>query len=93
MFLNQINNFLAGNNIYEKLVSDKVRFKSGFRQDTETALVKVVNDLRITIDRNVSIPVLLHLSAAFDPVAFDPVDGTKELIDLSGMVLNWFRTY
>ncbi|KAI2647989.1 putative RNA-directed DNA polymerase from transposon BS [Labeo rohita] len=86
----QINDFLMGNNIYEK-------FQSGFRQghSTETALVKVVNDLRISMDiNNISVLVLLDLSAAFDTVDHDILlNRLKEYTGLTGTVLNWFKTY
>ena len=57
----QINSFLEGNNIVEEI-------QSGFRKyhRTETALTKVIGDLRLTSSENkVSVLVLLDLSAAF----------------------------
>ena len=44
-------------------------FQSGFRGNMETALVKIVNDLRLSADKNnVSILILLDLSATFDTI-------------------------
>src|SRR4029434_4095671 len=74
----QLNNFLDANCAFDT-------FQSGFRSNhsTETALVKVVNYLRINADsKKRSVLALLDLSAAFD--TFD---------GLAGPVLNWFRTY
>ena len=63
----QLNTFLNENSILEK-------FKSGFRSNhsTETALVKIVNDLRLANDLNkVSILILFDLSATFDTIEHD----------------------
>ena len=86
----QINSFLKENNIMEEL-------QSGFRTNhsTETALTKIVSDLRLNSDANkVSILVLLDLSAAFDTIDHDIlINRLEKLVGLSDRVLNWFRTY
>ena len=86
----QLNDFLVSNNSFDI-------FQSGFRShhSTETALVKVINDLRMNTDsRKLSVLVLLDLSAAFDTVDHDIlIERLENWIGLSGPVLNWFRTY
>lgn len=87
---NQLNDYLNSSCIYEK-------FQSGFRphHSTETAHVKVLNDLRMNMDdNNLSILVLFDLSAAFDTVDNNiHIDRLQNCVGLSGLVLHWFRTY
>ena len=87
---NQLNEFLSANGVLDC-------FQSGFRKNhsTETALVKVLNDLWINSDlKMLSILVLLDLSAAFDTVDHDIlIKRLENLVGLSGPVLEWFRTY
>ena len=77
---NQLLSALESHNIFE-------RFQSGFRKkhSTETALLKVTNDLlRIADEGLCSVLILLDLSAAFDTI--DPcilLDRLKQLVGLS----------
>ena len=86
----QLNVFLNDNDILDK-------FQSGFRShhSTETALVKIVNDLRMNTDsKALSILVLLDLSAAFDTIDHEIlIERLEKWVGLSGPVLNWLRTY
>uniref|UniRef100_A0A671UM61 Reverse transcriptase domain-containing protein n=1 Tax=Sparus aurata TaxID=8175 RepID=A0A671UM61_SPAAU len=90
LVFNQVNDFLNRNNILEK-------HQSGFRRNhsTETALVKILNDIRWNLDnKKLTVLVLLDLSAAFDTVDHHILlNRLSHLVSLSGSVLNWFCSY
>lgn len=71
--------------------------QSGFRSrhSTETALVKVVNDLFMAADSGaLTILVLLDLSAAFNTVNYAILINRLECcVGITGIVLQWFRSY
>ncbi len=80
---------LAKNDLYEE-------FQSGFRprHSTETALVKITNDLLLASDQGcVSLLVLLDLSAAFDTIDHDIlIDRLQNYTGVQGQALRWFRS-
>ncbi len=72
-------------------------FQSGFRvhDNTETVLIKIINDIPLNSDSGkISVLVLLDLSAAFD--TFDHnilLQRLENWVRLFGMVHKWFRSY
>ena len=87
---NQLCDFLHHNSLFEK-------FQSGFRKhhSTETALVKITNDLLMAADKGLlSVLVLLDLSAAFDTIDHDILlQRLEQSIGISGTALIWFKSY
>ena len=73
------------------------RLQSAYRagHSTETAVLKVLSDILLAIAAgDLSALVLLDLSAAFDTVDHDILlQRLKTSYGLSGMVLEWFRSY
>ncbi|XP_056615817.1 uncharacterized protein LOC130430698, partial [Triplophysa dalaica] len=74
------------------LDSNQSGFKSG--HSTETALLSVIEALRLErASSNSSVLILLDLSAAFDTVNHHVLLSTLKAMGVSGMVLQWFRSY
>lgn len=88
--LTQLQTFLGSYSIYEK-------FQSGFkpRHSTETALLRVLNDLLLTVDSgNSAVLVLLDLTAAFDTVDHNILLSRLEhCVGIKGTALKWFQSY
>lgn len=86
----QLYRHLQDNSLFEK-------FQSGYRahHSTETALLKVTNDLLLAADSGqVSILVLLDLSAAFDTIDHNILLRRLECeIGIRGTALCWFKSY
>ncbi len=86
----QLYSFLEKNDICED-------FQSGFRlyHSTETALIRVTNDLLLSSDRGcISLLVLLDLSAAFDTIDHNIIlNRLENFVGISGSALAWFKSY
>jgi len=71
--------------------------QSAYRQhnSTETALLKVKNDLLMAMDKGqVTLLVLLDLSSAFDTVEHEILlERLRSTIGLRRKVLSWFESY
>lgn len=82
--------FLSANNLLDKL-------QSGFRQhdSTESALLKVLNDLLLAVDSgNCAILFLLDLNAAFDTIDHAILlEWLSNCVGIQGTALNWFKSH
>ena len=77
------------NQIYPVLQSS---FRAG--NSTETALLKLMNDIMLAMDSKCVTPlVLLNLSAAFDTINNEIlINRLQNKVGLQGEVLNWFKS-
>uniref|UniRef100_A0A8C6L998 Reverse transcriptase domain-containing protein n=1 Tax=Nothobranchius furzeri TaxID=105023 RepID=A0A8C6L998_NOTFU len=86
----QVCEHLNTNDLFEE-------FQSGFREyhSTETALVRVTNDILMASDKSlVSVLVLLDLSAAFDTVDHNVLlERLEHVVGIKGTSLGWFKSY
>ena len=87
---NQLVTVLNNHSIFDK-------FQSGYRQNhsTETALLRVSNDIMMSSDAGkCTALVLLDLSAAFDTVDHHILLGRlRNSVGISGSALDWFASY
>ena len=86
----RLTSYMTDNNLHEYLQS---AYKPG--HSTETALVKVQNDILTSIDQHgIVILILLDLSAAFDTIDHDVLFSRMEsTLGITGPALEWFRSY
>ena len=86
----QLKSYMAENNLHEKSQSAYKAFHS-----TETALLKIQNDIRSAVDKKeIVVLVLLDLSAAFDLIDHDVLfDRMRNILGIKGTVLEWFKSY
>lgn len=86
----QLTDFLTSNNCFDK-------FQLGFRANhsNETALIKVVNDIRLNTDAGkTSVLVLLELRAAFDTVDHNILlHRLEHWVGFTGIVIKWLKSY
>ena len=86
----RLTDYMTENTLHKHLQS---AYKPG--QSTETALVKVQNDILTSIDQHgVVILVMLDLSAAFDTINHDILFSRMEnTLGITGQALAWFKSY
>ncbi len=97
-FLSKILEKVASSQLYSFLVNYICEeFWSGFRpyHSTETALIRVTNDLILLSDHGcISLLVLLDLSAAFDTIDHNILlNRLEHFLGISGSALAWFKSY
>uniref|UniRef100_A0A8C7YRZ5 Reverse transcriptase domain-containing protein n=1 Tax=Oryzias sinensis TaxID=183150 RepID=A0A8C7YRZ5_9TELE len=86
----QLKSHLNSNNLFEP-------FQSGFRKQhsTETALLKVSNDILLSSDSGqLSILILLDLTAAFDTISHSILlSRLKNGLNITSSALSWLQSY
>ncbi len=97
-FLSKILEKVVSSQLYSLEKNDICEdFQSGFRpyHSTETALIRVTNDLLLSSDRGcISLLVLLDLSAAFDTIDHNILlNRLENFVGISGSALAWFKLY
>ena len=98
-FISKIIEKVASNRLQAHINSNKLNnpMQSAYQKfhSTETALLRVHNDISVSLDKgHVTALTLLDLSAAFD--TFDHSTLTNRLAEwygVSGMALAWFKSY
>ena len=87
--LRQLSNHLLTNNLF---YSHQSAYRAG--HSTETALLKIVNDLSALDEDKVSLLSLLDLSAAFDTIDHSILlSRLSYSFGISDTVLDWFTSY
>ena len=98
-FLSKLSERAAANQLKQHVGNQGLscEFQSAYKQhhSTETALMKVKNDLLMNMDRQrVTLLVLLDLSAAFDTVSRSILlDRMCDRFGVTGTALEWLRSY
>ena len=79
------------------MIAPLPKFQSGFRKyhSTETALLKVQNDILMSMDnKEVTLLVLLDVSAAFNTIDHStPLNILLQDFGVVGTDLNWFDSF
>ena len=90
LFLSQVSSYLNSHNLYN---TSQSAYHPGY--STETALMRVVNDLFLSLNKgNISILALLNFSSAFDTIDHPiRVHRLHTEFGFTDTVLHWFSCY
>ena len=90
VILKRLSDYMSENNLHEVMQS---AYKPN--HSTETALIRIQNDILRQLDRrNGMVLVLLDLSAAFDTIDHQILlNRLKSKLGITGSVLDWFSSY
>uniref|UniRef100_A0A3P9I249 Reverse transcriptase domain-containing protein n=1 Tax=Oryzias latipes TaxID=8090 RepID=A0A3P9I249_ORYLA len=97
-FISKILEKIVASQLYDHLKHNNLLepFQSGFRpsHSTETALLKITNDLLIAADSALlTILILLDLSAAFDTISHSILLQRLSSLGITSTPLRWFQFY
>ncbi len=97
-FLSNILEKVASSQLYSFLEKNYIceDFQSGFRpsHSTETALIRVTNDLLLSSDRGCLSLLVLDLRAAFNTIDHNILlNRLENFFGISGSALEWFKSY
>ena len=84
----QLQNYISNHTILHKLQSAYTTNKS-----TETALLHIINKIKLYPNKHPAVIVLLDLSAAFDTINHNILIRRLQNIGISNTALDWFTSY
>ena len=97
-YVSKLTEKVVFNQVYDHMVSNAIfpALQSSYRQfhSTETALIKVMNDILSKMNsQHVTMLILFNLSAAFDTVNHRILlERQSDEVGIRGTALNWFRS-
>ena len=94
-YVSKLSERAAADQLIDQLQSSHSRLTCKKHDSTESALLKVKNDILLNMDgQKVILLVLLYLSAVFDTVRHDILlDRLRSRLGVTDQALNWFTSY